>query len=196
METKFHPEAHHLALPNEFPSERKSFHPTEQRRMIVHQRASSSSKFHKAPLSVIAVCVCIHLLEQWQWMERCYSWHILPARWKLQSTKLLIHFGDSFIVIKKDKTDLMVKHSTIEREIFICIRVGGTDDDWETPRDEKQKQTEADDWLIVKVFSFLPVACFRYLQMFESLRLFWMWAKHRNLLKKKLIYNVTEAKLF
>lgn len=50
--------------------------------------------------------------------------------------------GDSFIVIKRDKIDLMVKHSTIERSLFACATASELlCDGWS---EGKQKQTDTD----------------------------------------------------
>jgi hypothetical protein len=66
---------------------------------------------------------------------------------------LLIHFGDSFIVIKKDKIDLMVKRSTIERKVYLHTHTTSDEDDGSSNDDvarvcrceqkRKQKQTDA-----------------------------------------------------
>lgn len=94
------PKAHHLVL-------QMSFHQNREHRQKV-SIPSCWSKQHKIQQSSIK-CDCSLCSISKRNGEWCYSWHILPRRWKLQSRILLIHFGDSFSAIKRDKIDLMVK---------------------------------------------------------------------------------------
>jgi hypothetical protein len=96
--------------------------------------------FNKAPLSEIAVAVC-------QPETFCGVTHdtfrLEGKNFNLENYSFISVRGDSCAAIKRDKVDLMVKHSTIEeRSLFAYTSVGVCT--MVTMANGNRKQTDAD----------------------------------------------------